>query len=326
MFQLTNQVTRQEVVFQDRDELLNYLDSENVRCSHEQDTASLVVSQITEDGSVLASKDLTLPDPRRADALLLGFGQEETKKRGFGLRKERKPKLDRKALVQESQRNELTEPLSAPPTSQVSSESVAPVITSQAPVVSEAPTPQPVPAAIEQVSASEASKPTPPQGAAPAGKAPTLWLSLLTFGLVASLGLTAFLGLQNWQQSRTLSSLKESVTSVQTESQEAHQLDVFTRFFLPNYFSGDTDNLTEFVESPRQSRDWDLPSGTIQSVILEAVTHTNKDTYELSYVVSYRTDEGSAEPQLITFEVTADESSTYGYLVTDEPEMANYLD
>lgn len=97
-----------------------------------------------------------------------------------------------------------------------------------------------------------------------------------------------------------------------------HKADVFGRFFISNYYSGNKKSLSAFLSSgdakytqPEQLK--------INSNLLEAIDLNDNDTFKLTYVLSVTNQEGNTETTRLTFSIKEDKKAKYGYVVVTEP-------
>ena len=126
-----------------------------------------------------------------------------------------------------------------------------------------------------------------------------------------------------------LSKQSEQVTYLYQESKDTkslidkeHQVDVFNRYFLPTYYSGNKEALSEYLSDGDAK--YTVPKeGTLQSVILEKMTYDFKTKeYTSTYVLSVKHDDKPSNIRL-TFKVKATDSKK-GFVVTTEPKESDY--
>lgn len=174
----------------------------------------------------------------------------------------------------------------------------------------------------------ETTVPTPSVPPQPA-KTPSqkkIYLLLGLFGVLtlASLALSVLTISRLSKQSEQVTYLYQELKDTQTLVAEEHQVDVFNRYFLPNYYSGNKDSLTDFLSDGDAK--YTVPkTGTLQSVILEKMTYdSDAKDYQATYVLAVKQEEKTTSVRL-SFEIKASESSKYGYVVTTEPTESSYL-
>ncbi|MGV3293856.1 hypothetical protein [Streptococcus pluranimalium] len=146
-----------------------------------------------------------------------------------------------------------------------------------------------------------------------------LWQGLLLIGLAVSLAIAGFTTNLALKQEKTLSSLSQQVKQLKSLQTETGKLDTFVRYFLPHYYSEQAD-LDDFVSPKLELKH---PSGQLQSVILESVTQTEDETYQLTYVVTVKEGETRKQKRL-TLTVESVSTTLYGYQVIQEPKQTNY--
>ena len=152
----------------------------------------------------------------------------------------------------------------------------------------------------------------------------TVWWIASLLLAVAGFGMSAFALAQLSQKTEQVTYLYQQQKETQSLISAEHQIDVFSRFFLPNYYSGNKDALTDFL-SDGDAKYTQPESGTLQSVILEAVTYESSDkTYQVTYVVAVKQDDTTSSRRL-TYTVKALKSSRYGYVITTEPTETPYF-
>ena len=125
-------------------------------------------------------------------------------------------------------------------------------------------------------------------------------------------------------QSEQVIYLYKELKNTQNLVDKEHQIDVFSRYFLPNYYSGKKENLTDFLSDGDAK--YTVPKeGTLQSVILEKLTYDSKTKeYTVTYVLSVKEGEKASSIRL-SFSVETSKSSKYGYVITTEPKASEYI-
>lgn len=153
----------------------------------------------------------------------------------------------------------------------------------------------------------------------------TVWWIASLLLAVAGFGMSAFALAQLSQKTEQVTYLYQQQKETQSLISAEHQIDVFSRFFLPNYYSGNKETLTDFL-SDGDAKYTQPESGTLQSVILESVTYDSSDkTYQVTYVVAVKQDDTTSSCRL-TYTVKASKSSRYGYVITTEPSETPYFE
>lgn len=151
-----------------------------------------------------------------------------------------------------------------------------------------------------------------------------IWLLLMGMISLASLGIALKSYYQLSKQNEQITYLYQELKATQTITEKEHQIDVFSRYFLPNYYSGKKENLNDFLSDGDAK--YTVPKeGSLQSVILEKVTYNAKAKhYQLTYVLTIKAKEQLTSVRL-EFEVKEQPSRKYGYVVTSEPKETPYL-
>ncbi|MFS5460058.1 hypothetical protein V2U43_08750 [Streptococcus agalactiae] len=167
--------------------------------------------------------------------------------------------------------------------------------------------------------------PTPQPVAAPSTKEFSLkkvYILLGLLGVLAAGGIVssmmAFSQLSKQQVTYLYQELKDTKYLIDKE----HQVDVFNRYFLPTYYSGNKEALSEYL-SDGDAKYTAPKEGTLQSVILEKMTYDSKTKeYTSTYVLSVKHDDKPSNVRL-TFKVKATDSKK-GFVVTTEPKESDY--
>lgn len=118
--------------------------------------------------------------------------------------------------------------------------------------------------------------------------------------------------------------LYQELKNTQNLVEKEHQIDVFSRYFLPNYYSGKKENLKDFLSDGDAK--YTVPKeGVLQSMILEKLTYESKTKeYTVTYVLSVKEGDKASSIRL-RFSVKTSKSSKYGYVVMAEPTETDYL-
>lgn len=142
---------------------------------------------------------------------------------------------------------------------------------------------------------------------------------LVLLGLVGSLTLAGLSLTLVYHQEKQLTAVSEELSNLKTIQSKTGELDAFSRYFLPAFFS-DKGKIADFV-APQLTLD--RQAGQLQSVILESSVIVDEATYQLTYVVAVKDGENRSQKRL---EVTVKEepSAPYGFQVIAKPELSNY--
>ena len=152
----------------------------------------------------------------------------------------------------------------------------------------------------------------------------TIWLVTSLFFVVAGFGIAIFTLTQLSQKTKQVTYLYQQQKEMKTLVSIEHQIDVFCRYFLPSYYSGNRDSLTTFLSDGDAK--YTVPkAGTLQSVILEKMSyHSKTNDYQVTYVLAVKQEETTASVRL-SFTVKVDKGSHYGFVVTQEPQESDYI-
>ncbi|MGX7074386.1 hypothetical protein ACWOB6_07605 [Falseniella ignava] len=132
----------------------------------------------------------------------------------------------------------------------------------------------------------------------------------------------AFTQLSN--QSEKVNFLYQEQKNTQFIISMKNEVDVFSRYFLPSYYSGKKENLVDFL-SEGDAKFTKPKEGILQSVILEKLNYDSEtQKYTVSYILSVKKGDKSSSIRL-TFDVRSSDSSKYGFVVETEPKESNYL-
>ena len=125
-------------------------------------------------------------------------------------------------------------------------------------------------------------------------------------------------------QSEKVNFLYQEQKNTQHLISTKNEVDAFSRYFLPSYYSGKKENLVDFL-SEGDAKYTKPKEGILQSVILEKFNYDSEtQKYTVSYILSVKKGDKSSSIRL-TFDVKASDSSKYGFVVETEPKESNYL-
>ncbi len=316
MFRITNIQTRQQETCPNRDELLSIINEKSVWAEDRHESFTLQLEQVAEDGSLLDNMTLTLPLQEIVEEALSNFGLKREKK-GFSLL-QRKPQASVSAEeVTQKTEDELVEPISAP---QIEKEE-APA--SKKDLVKPAEKPK------KEKKAQKVSKPK--QAVAPkkpkTQKAPGG--NILTNGLIwkvlslGALGMSVFAFSLVQSQNQKLQSF-ENRLSVEADQ---GKVEVVGRFFIANYYSGNSDNLLDFLSKDLKAEGVEAKKATqVQSSIYETLS-SSKDTIKVTFVVTTKGDDDSnIKTVRLTLPFKEDKKSKYGYVLVGQPKFSSFAE
>lgn len=142
---------------------------------------------------------------------------------------------------------------------------------------------------------------------------------LMVLGLVGSLTLAGLSLTLVYHQETQLSAVSKELSDLKTIQTKTGELDAFSRYFLPAYYS-DKGKMDDFVDPQLRL---DRQAGQLQSVILESSSIVDEATYQLTYVVSVKDGENRSQKRLV-FTIKEEPSAPYGFQIIAKPELSNY--
>ena len=142
---------------------------------------------------------------------------------------------------------------------------------------------------------------------------------LVVLGLVGSLTLAGLSLTLVYYQEKQLSVVSKELSNLKTIQSKTGELDAFSRYFLPAYYS-DKGKMDDFV-APQLVLD--RQPGQLQSVILESSLMVDEATYQLTYVVAVKDGENRSQKRLVVT-VKEEPAARYGFQVIAKPELSNY--
>ena len=148
-----------------------------------------------------------------------------------------------------------------------------------------------------------------------------LVLGMIGLLLCVSLGSNIWLIANQKQTNQQIHFLYEELEKTTRLQKQEHQLDVFSRYFLPNYYSNNKKLLTDFLD--KGNAKYTTPKeGTLQSVILEKISYEANE-YTATYVLALKKNDGIKSVRL-TLVAKEKKSSPYGFVITKEPIETSY--
>ena len=142
---------------------------------------------------------------------------------------------------------------------------------------------------------------------------------LVLLGLVGSLTLAGLSLTLVYHQEKQLTAVSEELSNLKTIQSKTGELDAFSRYFLPAFYS-DKGKIADFV-APQLTLD--RQAGQLQSVILESSLMVDETTYQLTYVVAVKDGENRSQKRLV-ITVKEEPSAPYGFQIIAKPELSNY--
>ncbi|MGG5333795.1 hypothetical protein IGI46_004965 [Enterococcus sp. AZ163] len=121
---------------------------------------------------------------------------------------------------------------------------------------------------------------------------------------------------------QTTSSKSElTIEEVENYQNDRQGIDLLSRFFLPNYYSGNKENIRNFLDNQTFKKS-EVTNGQVQSVLAEKLVKKG-DKYQVSYVLLVQDDQQKRNVR-ITYTVKKDKDAKYKYLIITEPKESEY--
>lgn len=316
MFRLTNTQTKQQETYANRDELLANVNEKSVWAEDRRESFMLFLEQVAEDGSILDTMNLMLPLQAIVEEALAGFGLKREKK-GFSLLQRNKSQT---ASFQEEPKKELkqepTKPISAPPSSD------NPFQVPQEPAKTIQPTIPVEPQKVEQQQKVN-NKKIAPQPKEKQKSIGLIWKIVAIGALGLSIGALAIspaqIAISNQKLTRQINQLEKRLADEEAQG----QVEAVGRFFIANYYSGNQENITNFLSKKMKSEGVEIKSEQLQSTIYEKQKVT-KDIISVTFVVTTKGADDSIKTSRLTLPFKIDKKSVYGYVLDGQPKTSKF--
>lgn len=286
MFRITNIHTRVQENFNNRDDVLSAINEKSVWSADRGEEIILLLEQLSDEGTVLDTSSVTLPLQEIVEEALSNFGLKKEKKK-FSLIQ--KKKLGNSPEEQEpllKKKQSLTMPVSAP-------EKVS----------------------LQEKNSSLKNQDLTNKKVFYLPKLLMLCLTLLSL-IFSILSFSLVLNQAHKIETTNYSSVKTIQSFNKIESGES---DVFCRYFLPNYFSGNDSHFKDFISSNNIS----VQEATLQSVLLEKVSQRENKRQALTYVIALK-EKDEVRTKRLTIIVKKAPTSRYGFEVVKQPKETQY--
>ncbi|WP_270232220.1 hypothetical protein [Lactococcus formosensis] len=286
MFRITNIHTRVQENFNNRDDVLSAINEKSVWSADRGEEIILLLEQLSDEGTVLDTSSVTLPLQEIVEEALSNFGLKKEKKK-FSLIQ--KKKLGNSPEEQEpllKKKQSFTMPVSAP-------EKVS----------------------LQEKNSSLKNQDLTNKKVFYLPKLLMLCLTLLSL-IFSILSFSLVLNQAHKIETTNYSSVKTIQSFNKIESGES---DVFCRYFLPNYFSGNDSHLKDFISSNNIS----VQEATLQSVLLEKVSQRENKRQALTYVIALK-EKDEVRTKRLTIIVKKAPTSRYGFEVVKQPKETQY--
>lgn len=316
MFRLTNIQTRQQETYTNRDELLANVNEKSVWAEDRRESFMLFLEQVAEDGSILDTMNLMLPLQAIVEEPLAGFGLKREKK-GFSLLQRNKSQT---ASFQEEPKKELkqepTKPISAPPSNN------NPFQVPQEPAKTIQPTIPVEPQKVQPISKPKkekiASQPKEKQNSTG-----FIWKVAAIGALGLSIGTLALLPAQIAISNQKLTNQIKQLEKRLADEESQGQVEAVGRFFVANYYSGNQENISDFLSKKMKSEGVEVKSEQLQSTIYEKQKVT-KDTISVTFVITTKGSDESIKTSRLTLPFKIDKKSVYGYVLDGQPKTSKF--
>lgn len=153
-----------------------------------------------------------------------------------------------------------------------------------------------------------------------------IWLILV---LISSLAIVSFflsfslMGRTN-EANKKVTYLNGEIQVLKDSQKIEHQIDVFSRYFIPVYFSGDKQRLLNFLDDG-DAKYTEPKKEVVQLVILEKVSKNKSKTFNVVYVLSLKNKDDTYRQIRISFNVKKSKVKPYGFVLISEPEITDYF-
>ncbi|CAM3191690.1 hypothetical protein [Streptococcus dysgalactiae] len=358
MFRLTNIQSGKQETLPNRDDLLSLVNEKSVWAEDRNISFTLQLEQLAEDGSIIDNMTLTLPLQEIVEEALSSFGLKRLKK-GFSFlprRKNHEKYTNSKDVSEEEPREEIEHghrKLVSAPVQEVKEPEQGHkllISTSAQDVQGNRPL---IPTGLQNEKVEEIQKPmsnssdlfnhqekvekfeqvrtqlskkeknekVPKQAIKPQiNKSLNLliWKLLTLLSLVSAVGTFVYtkVQLQKIEQLDGRISLQEN----------KGKIEVVGRYFISNYYSGDTKNLNPFLSKNLKAEGVEVNSGySVQSIIYES-TKATKDGVAMTFVVVTKKQENQFKTVRLTLPFKANKQSRYGYVLTGQPKFSSFAE
>lgn len=141
---------------------------------------------------------------------------------------------------------------------------------------------------------------------------------ITTVGFLALLSLTAI-------QSHEIKEAQSRIEYIDTVNQQEHKLDIFVRYFLPNYFSSSNEKsgLKKYVSNDVY-KTIKVQNAVTQSAFMESVEKNQDQTYNVSYILVVQKGEDN-QTETIRLELKLKPfNNKLGYILDQEPSITKF--
>lgn len=141
---------------------------------------------------------------------------------------------------------------------------------------------------------------------------------ITTVGFLALLSLTAI-------QSHEIKELNNRIDYLDTVNNQEHKLDIFVRYFLPNYFSSSNEKsgLKKYVSNDVY-KNIKVQNAETQSAFMESVEKNQDQTYNVTYILVVQKGEDNQTETIRLKLKLKPFNNKLGYILDQEPSMTKF--
>ncbi len=141
---------------------------------------------------------------------------------------------------------------------------------------------------------------------------------ITTVGFLAVLSLTAI-------QSHEIKELNNRIDYLDTINNQEHKLDIFVRYFLPNYFSSSNEKsgLKKYVSNDVY-KNIKVQNAETQSAFMESVEKNQDQTYNVTYILVVQKGEDNQTETIRLKLKLKPFNNKLGYILDQEPSMTKF--
>lgn len=316
MFRLTNTQTKQQETYANRDELLANVNEKSVWAEDRRESFMLFLEQVAEDDSILDTMNLMLPLQSIVEEALAGFGLKREKKVFSLLQRNKSQTVPFQEEPKKELKQEPTKPISAPPSNN------NPFQVPQEPAKTIQPTIPVEPQKVEQ-QLKVNNKKIAPQPKEKQKSIGLIWEIVAIGALGLSIGALvispAQIAISNQKLTRQINQLEKRLADEEAQG----QVEAVGRFFIANYYSGNQENITNFLSKKMKSEGVEVKSEQLQSTIYEKQKVT-KDTISVTFVVTTKGADDSIKTSRLTLPFKIDKKTVYGYVLDGQPKSSKF--
>lgn len=139
-------------------------------------------------------------------------------------------------------------------------------------------------------------------------------------GAIVAIGLSLWSVVLLQQQSQTIKHIENRLDLLDKKG----QVEVVGRFFITNYYSGKTDKLKAFLSKDLKAEGVAAKKGErVLSTLNESVSES-KGVITATFIVKTKTNKDKIKTVRLILSLKADNDSTYGYVLVDQPKFSSF--